>query len=51
MTLIPYKSILGQLLYTSITARPDISTAVSACGRYSSNPGQEHWDAVSQILS
>ena len=47
---LPYKSILGQLLYISITARPDIATAVSACGRYAQNPGQEHWDALIQIV-
>jgi hypothetical protein len=46
----PYKSILGQVLYIAITARPDIATAVSSCGRYSQNPGQEHWDALLQIV-
>lgn len=51
MALNPYKSILGQLLYIAITARPDISTAVSACDRYSNNPGQEHWNAVLQIVA
>ena len=51
MALVPYKSVVGQLLYISITARPDISTAVSACGRYSHNPGQQHWDAVLQIVA
>jgi hypothetical protein len=51
MAKVPYKSVLGQLLYISITARPDISTAVSACGRYSQNPGQKHWDAVLQIVA
>ena len=47
---LPYKSILGQLLYISITSRPDIATAVSACGHYSQNPGKEHWDALLQIV-
>lgn len=51
MANVPYKSVVGQLLYISITARPDISTAVSSCGRYSHNPGQEHWDAVLQIVA
>jgi hypothetical protein len=47
---IPYKSILGQLLYIAITTRPDISTAVNQVGRYSQNPGMEHWKAILQIL-
>lgn len=50
MEKIPYKSILGQILYIAITARPDIATAVSACGRFAHNPGPEHWQAVLQIL-
>lgn len=50
MSKLPYKSILGQLLYISITARPDISTAVSACGRYAQNPGEKHWEAILQIV-
>ena len=45
----PYKSILGQVLYIAITARPDIATVVSSC-RYSQNPGQKHWDALLQIV-
>lgn len=51
MAMVPYKSVLGQLLYISITARPDISTAVSSCGRYSHNPGQKRWNAVLRIVA
>ena len=47
MSSIPYKSIL---VYISITARPDIATAVSVCGQFAHNPGMEHWKAVLQIL-
>lgn len=50
MEKIPYKSILGQLLYIAITTRPDISTAVGCVGRYAQNPGMQHWQAVLQIL-
>ena len=46
----PYRSILGQLIHISITARPDISTAVSCCGQFSQNPGKIHWQAILQIL-
>jgi hypothetical protein len=47
---VPYKSILGQLLYISITARPDISTAVSHAGKFAKDPGPAHWQAILQIL-
>ena len=50
METIPYKRIVGKLLYISITARPDISTAVSAVGRYAHNPGPRHWEGVLRIV-
>ena len=50
MSKIPYKSILGQLLYIAITARPDIATAVSIAGQFAHNPGMNHWKAVLRVL-
>jgi hypothetical protein len=46
----PYRSILGQLIHICITARPDISTAVSCCGKFAQNPGIAHWNALLVIL-
>jgi hypothetical protein len=46
----PYKQTVGRLLYIAVTARPDISTAVSAVGKFAQNPGQSHWDAVLRII-
>ena len=51
MSQLPYRSILGQALYIAITTRPDIVPAVSACGKFAENPGQEHWNALLQILA
>jgi hypothetical protein len=45
-----YKSFIGILLYIAITARPDISPAVSVVARFAQNPGNKHWDAVLRIL-
>ena len=50
MKLKPYRSILGQLIHICITSRPDISTAVSCCGRFAQNPGIENWKALLIIL-
>jgi hypothetical protein len=50
MELVPYKSILGQLIHICITTRPDIAYAISNCGRYSHNPGPTHWHAILIIL-
>jgi hypothetical protein len=49
MNNLPYKSLVGQLLYICITARPDIATAVSEVGRFAHNPGKEHWQAALKI--
>jgi hypothetical protein len=50
MSKIPYKSIIGRLLYLSITARPDISPAVSQVAKYCENPGEAQWEAVIRIV-
>jgi len=47
----PYKSFLGQILFIAITCRPDISTAVSLCGRFAQNPGVKHWMALLRIAA
>jgi hypothetical protein len=36
-------------MYASLGTRPDISYAVTTVSRFSSNPGQAHWDAVRRI--
>ena len=49
MSEIPFKSLVGQLLYICITTRPDITTAVSEVAKFAQNPGQEHWLAALKI--
>ena len=39
---IPYRSLVGGLLYASISTRPDIAHAVNMVCRYMENPGQAH---------
>nr|CAD1817068.1 unnamed protein product [Ananas comosus var. bracteatus] len=50
MSRIPYASAIGSLMYAMLCTRPDIAQAVSVTSRYQSNPGQEHWVAVKNIL-
>ena len=45
----PYKSLVGSLLYATIT-RPDISTAVSKLARYMSAPQEAHYNAAVRVL-
>ena len=47
---IPYASAVGSLMYAMLCTRPDICYAVGMVSRYQSNPGEEHWTAVKNIL-
>src|SRR5512140_1053385 len=50
MSVIPYASAIGFIMYAMLCTRPDVNLAVSLVGRYQSNPGKEHWTAVKNIL-
>ena len=45
-----YRSIVGSLLFISLTTRPDISLAVGILARHSNTPGHEHVKAVKQLV-
>jgi hypothetical protein len=51
MAKVPYREVVGCLLYISITCRPDISYAVSQVAKFCQNPGRAHWNAVKKILA
>ena len=50
MSVIPYASAIGTIMYAMLCTRPDVNLAVSLVARYQSNPGKEHWTAVKNIL-
>ena len=50
MRTIPYREVIGCLLWLSLGTRPDITYAVSQVAKFSANPGQVHWKAVKRIL-
>jgi hypothetical protein len=50
MASIPYRQVVGTLIYASISTRPDISYAVNEVARYMADPGPLHWNAVKMIL-
>ena len=45
-----YQSIIGSLMYLSMSSRPDITYSVSTLARYSSRPNQQHWTALKRVL-
>ena len=50
MSRIPYVSTIGSLMYAMLYTRPDIVLIVSITSRYQSNPSEEHWIAMKNIL-
>ncbi|KAK9018611.1 hypothetical protein V6N11_001581 [Hibiscus sabdariffa] len=41
MSLVPYASAIGSIMYAMICTRPDLSYALSMTSRYQANPGEE----------
>ncbi|UYV62168.1 hypothetical protein LAZ67_1008103 [Cordylochernes scorpioides] len=50
MSNIPYKELIGALLYLSNCTRPDISFATSKLSQFCANPGKKHWEAEKHVL-
>ena len=47
---IPYAHAVGSLMYLAISTHPDIAYAVGVLGRFNSNPGMAHWNAVKHLF-
>jgi hypothetical protein len=50
MSVIPYASAIGSIMYAMLCTCPDVSYALSAMSRYQSNYGDAHWTIVKNIL-
>lgn len=50
MAQVPYRSLIGCLMYAAIATRPDISFAVGALSKFNANPGKTHWREAKRIL-
>ncbi|GJU15741.1 retrotransposon protein, putative, ty1-copia subclass [Tanacetum coccineum] len=50
MSKVPYKNVVGSLMYLMVCTMPDIAYAVSVVSRYLANPGKNHWEVVNWIL-
>jgi tRNA C32,U32 (ribose-2'-O)-methylase TrmJ len=51
MTVTPYTSAIGSIIYTMLCMLPDVSYALSAMRRYQSNYGEAHWTILKNIVS
>ncbi|GAA5915667.1 hypothetical protein JCM5296_000044 [Sporobolomyces johnsonii] len=47
---VPYREMLGALLYLAICTRPDLSYAVSVASRFGAAPALRHWTQLKRIL-
>lgn len=45
-----YREAVGSLIYLSTCTRPDLSFVVSRLSQYFTNPTEEHWATVKQVL-
>jgi hypothetical protein len=46
---VPYRQVVGALLYLSTCTRPDISFAVAQASKFASRPTKEHWKQLTKI--
>ena len=45
-----YQSLIGSINYLALGTRPDISFAVNYLARFSTNPNNSHWEALSHLI-
>jgi hypothetical protein len=50
ITKMPYRELVGSLMYIMVCTRPDISNAVGEVSKFCENFGEEHWNAALKIL-
>ena len=50
MLSIPYRSLVGGLMYLAVCTRPDIAYAVGVLSRFMTNPGMAHWKVAKGVL-
>lgn len=46
---IPYRALIGSLLFLAQRTRPDILFSVIALSQFNSNPGYKHWSYLKQL--
>lgn len=50
MSKIPYRQLVGSLLFIAQISRPDINFIVNLLSRYCENSGMSHWRAAKRVL-
>jgi hypothetical protein len=47
---VPYRELVGALIWLSVVSRPDISFAATHLARFNANPGKTHWNSAKRVL-
>ncbi|CAA9998248.1 unnamed protein product, partial [Nesidiocoris tenuis] len=47
---LPFRSLIGSLMYRAIATRPDIAHSVSFLSQFNQNHAEDHWKAAKRIL-
>ena len=50
MKTLPYRELIGTLLWVANGTRPDIAYAVGTLAKFTNNPGVIHWKALLRVL-
>ena len=50
MSMTPYASAIGSIIYAMLCTRPNVSYALSVIRKYQFDPSKGHWAAVKNIL-
>jgi hypothetical protein len=50
MSTLPYRELIGSLLWISNGTRPDIAFAVNTLSKFTNTPGLTHWRVALRIL-
>lgn len=47
---VPYRELIGYLMYLAVTTRPDIAYVISSLSQFNNKYGPEHWTAAKRVL-
>ena len=50
MANIPYRELIGSLMYAAVAMRPNITHTITALSQFLENPGHAHWQAAQRVL-
>ena len=50
MANIPYREVIGSLMYLMVGTRPDLATLIRETSQHLTNPGKVHWEALTRAL-